>query len=271
MHLTRTVIKELLEQFGLAPSRALGQNFLCDPMMIDKIVRLGDVAEGDKVVEIGPGLGSLTLGLCKAGAEVKAVEIDKYIIPALSHVIAEGSYQEQVNVINEDITKLDWGFLGASDWKVIANLPYNIATPIILDLLREQAQLKTWVVMVQKEAGERLVAESGSKIYGIPSVLAKYWADLKIVGKVPAELFYPKPRVESVLVRIDRRLDIQSEIEFSKLALLVRAGFAKRRKMLRKSLEQHLSSDEIMSQGVDPQARAETLSLDDWKRLTTLI
>ncbi len=267
MALTRTEINELLDRFELAPSRALGQNFLCDPQMISKIVRLAGVKKGDKVLEIGPGLGSLTLGLCEAGANVTAIEIDKYIIPALEHVLDEAGQRDAVELINSDVLKLDWpATLGEGSWNVVANLPYNISTPLILDLLASQPQLASWLVMVQREAGERLAASPGSKIYGIPSVLASYWGTCSVVSKVPAELFLPKPRVESVLVKIDRHNELPSAQRFKKLAALVKAGFGQRRKMLRRSLAAHLTAEQIQT-AVAPTARAEELSLTQWLAL----
>ena len=199
--LSRTMVKDLLERHELAPSRALGQNFLCDAGTIDKIVRLAGVKPGDRVVEIGPGLGSLTVGLVRAGASVLALEIDRYLIPPLTETVAG----HDVEIHNVDARTFDWAsHLGGQPWIVVANLPYNIATPLILDLLPERPELVRWLVMVQREAGERLVAEAGSKIYGIPSVLCAYWASSRIVGSVRPELFLPRPKVESVLVELVR-------------------------------------------------------------------
>ena len=173
MHLTRTNVRELLDRHGLQPSRALGQNFLCDPNTIDKIVRLAGVEAGDRVIEIGPGLGSLTLGLLAAGAKVTAVEIDQYVLRALREVVAG----HDATIVHGDALNLDWGpLLGTDDWSVIANLPYNVATPLVLDLLRDQPSLVRWLVMVQREVGERLAAEPGTSACGIPSVL-RGWSD----------------------------------------------------------------------------------------------
>lgn len=271
--LTRPVIRGLLERHGLSPSRALGQNFLCEPSLIDKIVRLAGVEPGDAVVEIGPGLGSLTVGLAAAGASVLAIEIDRYLIPALRDVV-DGL---DVLVLNADAMTLDWteqlaAWPGAPTdgrhCKVVANLPYNIATPLILDLLRDQPALGHWLVMVQREVGERLAAAPGSANCGIPSVLVSYWGEAELVGRVPAEVFLPKPKVESVLVRIVRRPQPRLDVEFAPLATLVRAGFGQRRKMLRRSLAAYLTSDQIESATVRPTDRAEQLDLAAWGRLT---
>ncbi len=270
--LSRTRIHELLDKHDLAPSRALGQNFLCDAGMIDKIVRLAGVTAGEPVVEIGPGLGSLTLGLCNAGAEVTAVEVDRYLIPPLREVTGRFEQDGQLQIINEDARELEWAsVLGERDWSVVANLPYNIATPLILDLLNQQPRLTRWLVMVQREAGERLVAGPGGKIYGIPSVLLAYWAEARIVGSVGAELFYPRPNVESVLVRIDRSPQPRVDADLGVLTNLVRTGFGQRRKMLRRSLSALIPVDRMEEAGIDPTARPEELAIEQWAALARAV
>ncbi|MFV0260345.1 MAG: 16S rRNA (adenine(1518)-N(6)/adenine(1519)-N(6))-dimethyltransferase RsmA [Acidimicrobiales bacterium] len=280
--LSRTQVHDLLERHNLAPSRALGQNFLCDPGTVDKIVRLAGIQPGDRVVEIGAGLGTLTRGLAAAGARVVAIEVDRYLVPALAETV-DGL---DVMVIEGDAREVDWtGVLGAwppdvrsepagsgtppRGWKVVANLPYNLATPLILDLLRDQPALEQWLVMVQREAGERLAAGPGSRVYGIPSVLASYWADVRLVGSVRAELFLPRPRVASVLVEL-RRHDRRPPETFPAVAELVRAGFGRRRKMLRRSLADLITVAGIEAAGVEPTARAEQLDLDAWVRLAAV-
>lgn len=263
--LNRSEIGELLERHGITPSRALGQNFLCDPFMVAKIVRLAGVQAGDSVIEIGPGLGSLTLGLVAAGASVTAIELDKFLVPILGDVV-KGL---DVKVIEADAMELDWApVLGDRDWRVVANLPYNVAAPLVLDLLAAQPQLKSWTVMVQKEVGQRLAAEPGSKTYGIPSVLRAYWGTAKVVGNVGHQVFLPRPRVDSVLVRIERHTHAPVDVPFEPLAKLVRAGFGQRRKMLRRSLGGLLSEEQIANAGVDPTARGETLDVHGWAALT---
>ncbi len=232
--------------------------------MIDKIVRLGRVAAGDHVVEIGPGLGSLTLGLADAGASVLAVEIDRYLIDPLSEVTAG----LDVTVVNADAQELDWeAHLGDHSWKVIANLPYNVATPLVLDLLASRPELESYVVMVQREVGERLAAGPGSKTAGIPSVIVAYWGEATVVGSVPAQLFLPVPKVESVLVRIVRAPTPNVDAPYDRLVALVRAGFNQRRKMIRRSLAALLSEEQIAAADVDPTLRAEALDLPAWGRL----
>lgn len=263
-HLSRSQIRELLDRHDLAPSRALGQNFLCDAGTVDKIVRLAAIEPGDRVVEIGAGLGSLTLGLCSAGASVLALEVDRYLIPALTETVAGCD----VEIHTGDARNFDWDrHLSGHLWKVVANLPYNIATPLILDLLPTRPELTRFVVMVQREAGERLAASAGSKIYGIPSVLARYWAEVRIVGAVKAELFLPRPKVESVLVELVRHDKSPVDAPFDRLSELVRAGFGQRRKMIRRSLSCLVTIEQLEQAGVPPTARAEELDLEAWAAL----
>ncbi len=300
--LTRTSIRDLLDRHGLSPSRALGQNFLCDPAMVDKIVRTAGIDDSSSVVEIGPGLGSLTLGLCRAGARVTAIEVDRYLVPPLSEVTADYVSTGQLTIVNADVLQVDWNeILGGSDrWSVVANLPYNIATPLILDLLAEQPALENWVVMVQREAGERLVAEPGSRIYGIPSVLVAFWAEARLAGAVPADVFLPRPNVESVLVKIDRRPDDSVAADsvaadsvaadsvaadsvaadsvaddsvaddYDRFAQLVRTAFGQRRKMLRRSLAS-IPEGSLEAAGIDPTTRPEQLGLAQWVALTKVV
>lgn len=271
-YLTRPKIRALLADHGLEPSRALGQNFLCEPGLVDKIVRLGDVGHGDRVIEIGAGLGSLTVGLVVAGAEVMVVELDRHIIPALEETVAalaaagyEGA--SRVEIHQGDALEFPWNEHLDGPAKVVANLPYNIATPLILDLLASQPFLDTWLVMVQREAGERLVAAPGSRIYGIPSVLVAYWADASIVATVPADVFLPRPKVASVLVRLRRHQRQPTGCSFESLAAVVRSGFGQRRKMLRRSLAGLLTAEQIEQAGIAPTARAEELGVDEWAKL----
>ncbi|MGI8663518.1 MAG: 16S rRNA (adenine(1518)-N(6)/adenine(1519)-N(6))-dimethyltransferase RsmA [Acidimicrobiales bacterium] len=264
--LTRSQIVELLDRNGLNPSRALGQNFVADPNTVRRIARLAGVGPGDHVVEIGPGLGSLTLALAEAGARVTAVELDRHIVGVLRSVVAG----LDVEVVEGDATSIDWAaLLGDSErWTLVANLPYNVATPLVLDLLDRVAVIDTMLVMVQREVGERLAATPGSKAYGIPSVKVAYHATAEVVGKVPATVFIPKPRVDSVLVRIVRRAGgPATPADATRLFSLVRTGFGQRRKMLRRSLVDKVDDSAFAAAGVRPEARAEELSVEDWGRL----
>ncbi len=264
MTLSRSQVTDLLDRHGLAPSRALGQNFLCDPDLVDKIVRLSRVQTGDHVVEIGPGLGSLTVGLAAAGAHVTAVEMDRHLLAPLGEVV-DGL---AVSIVHADAATVDWpALLGDHSWRLIANLPYNVATPLVLDLLSSQPRIEHYLVMVQREVGERLAAEPGSRQTGIPSMVRAYWGTASVVAKVPPQVFLPQPRVDSVLVRIDRSEHPRVAAPFPEFSALVRAGFGQRRKMLRRSLAGHLGADEIEAAGVPPTERAEQLDLEAWGAL----
>lgn len=265
-YLTGSDIGRLLERHGLQPSRALGQNFVTDPNTVARIVRLAQVQPGDPVVEIGPGLGSLSVALVDAGARLVAIEVDRYLIPALTEVLSGTSAQ----VVNADARHLDWQPLlaAAPRWKVVANLPYNIATPLVLDLLDSRPELASYLVMVQREVGERLAAAPGSRTYGIPSVRVAYWGSAEVVGRVPAAVFHPRPRVDSVLVRIERRPSPTVTADPGPLFDLVRAGFGQRRKMLRRSLAGRVPSTAFEQAGVEATARAEDLSVQQWAALS---
>ena len=258
-------IRALLDSHGLSPSRALGQNFVADPNTVRRIARLAEVGSGDRVVEIGAGLGSLTLALVETGAEVTAVEVDRHLTPILrSQVEPHG-----VTVIEGDALELDWATVlgGVSGWVLVANLPYNVATPLVLDLLDEVPAIERMLVMVQLEAGQRLAAGVGDPAYGIPSVKVAYWAHAEIVGRVPPSVFVPRPRVESALVSIRRRPTPAVEADPDRLFALVRAGFGQRRKMLRRSLAGLVDPATFERAGVRPEARAEELTVEDWGRL----
>jgi 16S rRNA (adenine1518-N6/adenine1519-N6)-dimethyltransferase len=216
------------------------------------------------VVEIGPGVGSLTLGLCQAGAQVLAVEVDRHLIAPLREVVAGWP----VEIHNADARTFDWAtHLAGHRWKVVANLPYNLATPLVLDLLAERPELVRWLVMVQREVGERLAAGPGTKAYGIPSVLVAYWGRARVVGSVRPELFWPRPNVTSVLVEIVRHPEPVVAAPFEPLARLVRVGFGQRRKMLRRSLASLVTPEQLEAAGIDPSARAEELGLAQWSAL----
>ncbi len=270
--LTRTELGRLLDRYQLSPSRALGQNFLAEPSLADKIVRLAGVSSTSRVVEIGPGLGSLTVALADVAAEVVAVEVDRYLLDALGDVLVQFDLVDKVRIVHGDATTIDWdATVGDGPWQVVANLPYNVSTPLILDLLADEPRFDRFLVMVQKEAGDRLAAEPGSRRYGIPSVLLGYWADARVVASVPAEVFLPRPKVASVLVEIVRRPGPPPEVPFDRVATAVRTGFGQRRKMLRRSLAPLVAPDDLQAAGIDPTRRAETLSLTEWLTVANLI
>jgi 16S rRNA (adenine1518-N6/adenine1519-N6)-dimethyltransferase len=257
-------VRDLLSEHGLTPSRALGQNFVADPNTVRKIARLAHIVPGDRVVEIGPGLGSLTLALVEAGAEVTAIELDRHVLPVLRSVVEPHG----VRVIHGDALFLDWDeVLGDGPWSLVANLPYNVATGLVLDLLATVPAIERMLVMVQREVGERLAARVGGKAYGIPSVKVAYWAQSEVVARVPATVFIPTPRVESVLVRITRRPRPAVDADPHKLFALVEKAFGQRRKMLRRSLAGVVDAETFARAGVRPEARAEEVSLEGWAQL----
>ncbi len=261
-------MQRLLADHGLRPSRALGQNFVADPNTVRRIVRLAGVDPGDPVVEVGAGLGSLTLALADAGAEVVAVEVDRDLVPILRQVVADRS----VTVVEADALRLDWpALLGHHQaWSLVANLPYNVATPLVIGVLEQAPQVASLLVMVQREVGERMAAVPGQAAYGAVSVIVAYWARASVVGRVSPEVFVPRPKVDSALVRIDRLPQPAvppATVTYDRLRQVVRAGFAHRRKMLRRSLDGLVVPAAFAAAGVAPQARAEELDVEQWGRL----
>ena len=261
----------MLDKHGLAPRRAFGQNFVVDANTVHKIARLADVGSGDFVLEIGAGLGSLTLALAETGANVVAVEID---IGEVLCICTQYFDQTIVEVIHADAMQLDWQPLltKSKHWHVVANLPYNVATIIVADLLDGIAEVKHMLVMVQSEVADRLVARAGTDAYGAVSVKVDYWASSKIVGQVPPSVFFPQPRVDSALVDIRRRDKPGVEgVVAKELFSLVRSGFAKRRKMLRRALDTIATPEDFVKAEVNPESRAEQLDLAAWGRLRRAI
>ena len=269
MTLTRRDVVELLERHGLSPSRALGQNFVADPNTVRRIARLAGVGPGDPVVEIGPGVGSLTTALVETGAQVTAVELDRHLVPVLEEVVAPLG----VRVVQGDALEVDWGELlaGHDRWALVANLPYNVGTTIVLQLLDDVPAIDRMLVMVQREVGERLAAGPGSGTYGIPSVKAALSARAEVVGRVPATVFIPQPKVESVLVRLTRHPAPVVDVDHGALMALVRQAFGQRRKMLRRSLAGRVSPEAFAAAGVAPEARPEQLGVAEWAALTAAV
>ena len=246
----------------------MGQNFVVDPNTVRRIAKLSGAGRNDAVVEIGAGLGSLTLALAETGAAVTALEVDGGLARALRDVVAD----RHVRVVEGDARTLDWPALlaGRDDWRLVANLPYNIAASLVVDLLRNVAALRSMLVMVQREVGERLAAKAGDRAVGIPSLLVAYHGAARLVGRVPATVFYPRPKVESVLVQIDRHPAPPVEAPLETIDTLLRAGFGQRRKMLRRSLAAFVDPAGFEDAGIDSRARPETLSLHDWSRLAAV-
>ena len=271
MTLGRSEVLELLARHQLRPSRALGQNFVADANTVRRVARLAGIGPGDRVVEVGAGLGSLTLALAETGAEVTAIEVDAGLVSVLRSVAEPAG----VRVVAADAMRLDWAaLLGAgppsAGWVLVANLPYNVATPLVARLLDDVPAITRMLVMVQREVGERLAAGVGAPAYGAVSVKVAYWATAAVVGRVPSTVFVPRPKVESVLVSIERRASPAvdpSVVGPERLFALVRAGFGQRRKMLRRSLAGRVDAAVFEHAGIRPEARAEDLDIAAWGRL----
>jgi 16S rRNA (adenine1518-N6/adenine1519-N6)-dimethyltransferase len=266
---SRPAIRELLDSAALAPRRDLGQNFVADPNTVRRIADLARVGAGDHVVEIGAGLGSLTLALADTGARITAIEVDRGVVPVLRQVVSDRS---NVHVVEADAMRLDWNALLAGPdgepqhgWILVANLPYNVATPLICDLLDTVPTIERMLVMVQREAAERFAAPPRTAAYGAVSVKTAYWGSAKIVGHVPASVFVPRPNVESALVEITRRTPPTADPD--NLFGLVRTAFGQRRKMLRRSLAGMVHADTYGTADVSPTARPEELDVEAWCRL----
>lgn len=267
MTLSRRQAADLLSGAGLSPRRAFGQNFVVDPNTVRRIARLARVGPGDRVVEIGAGLGSLTLALAETGAHLVAVEIDDGLVAVLREQVSG----LDVEVVHGDAMRLDWdAVLGGHDgWVLVANLPYNVATPLVADLLDQVPAIQRMLVMVQKEVGQRFCAAPRTPSYGALTVKVASWATARIVGEVPASVFLPRPKVDSALVEIER-LDeppVPGDLDRTALFELVRAGFGQRRKMLRRSLAGRAEAADLERAGIRPESRAEELSVHDWVRL----
>ncbi|MBT3246614.1 MAG: 16S rRNA (adenine(1518)-N(6)/adenine(1519)-N(6))-dimethyltransferase RsmA [Actinobacteria bacterium] len=269
--LTRTQVRSLLDRHGISPKRSLGQNFVVEPNTVRRIAELAEVGEGDRVVEIGPGVGSLTLALLEAGASVVAIEVDDVLVDVLAEVTA-GHQPDRIRIVHGDAMDTDWDdLLGAGPWKLVANLPYNISVPLICDLLDGVPAIGEMVVMVQREVADRLVAGPGDDAYGLPSVKVAYHAEARVLGRVPPSVFLPRPRVDSALVGLRRLSEPATDVDREVLFQVVRAGFGQRRKMLRRSLRGILDEAAIVGSGVDPTARAEELGLDQWASMASRV
>ncbi|MDA8398525.1 MAG: 16S rRNA (adenine(1518)-N(6)/adenine(1519)-N(6))-dimethyltransferase RsmA [Actinomycetota bacterium] len=265
-------VRRQLAASGLRPRKRLGQNFVVDQNTLRRMVRLAKVGPGDRVVEIGAGLGSLTLFLVEQGALVTAVEMDPQLIPILRSVCGPHA----VRVVEADALGLDWdGLLGTEPgWILIGNLPYNIAARLVLKVLEEVSAVARIVVMVQKEVAERLAAGVGDTAYGAVSVKAAYWSTPRLLGTVPATVFYPRPHVDSAVVELERREPLAvdpSVVPYAFLFRLVKAGFSQRRKMLRSSLAGLVSPSAFDCSGISERLRAEDLDLDAWGRLARCV
>jgi 16S rRNA (adenine1518-N6/adenine1519-N6)-dimethyltransferase len=254
--------RALLERHGLHPKTSIGQHFVTDPNTVRKVVSLAGVAPGDRVIEVGPGLGALTLALLDAGAEVVAVETDRRLEPVLAEVVPG------VRIVWADALRVDPRRLAADGAILVANLPYQIATPLIAEWLVRAPRIRSYTVMVQKEVGERLAAAPGTEAYGGVSAKVALLADARIVGRVSRRVFYPMPEVESVIVRIDRLDRPRVGGGRARIFDVIEAGFAQRRKTIRRALRSAgWSTADVTSAleraDIPPAARAETLSVHE--------
>lgn len=263
MSQSRSEIARLLARHELTPRHRLGQHFLADANVTRRIVAAAQIGPGDRVVEIGAGTGTLTSALAAAGAKVVAYEVDDGLRPVLEEVTAG----LDVELRFVDATDVDFASeFTDPPWVVVANLPYNVGTGLVMDILREVPAVVRLVVMVQREVGERLAARAGDDEYGLPSVVVGIHGTAKVLFRVPPQVFYPAPRVESVVVGIERQ-DAPESAE--KAIQLARAAFSKRRKMLRASLAGTLAEPSVTLEaaGIDPTRRAEELTAADYLRL----
>lgn len=271
---------DLVKKHGFKFTKSLGQNFLIDDNIVDKIVAGAGIGPEDKIIEVGPGIGTLTREMASRAQNLMAVEIDKNLIPILEDTL--GDY-DNVKVVNEDIIKADIRGLidenlGGGPVKLVANLPYYITTPIIMRFLEEGINVTDIVVMVQKEVAERMNAQPGGKDFGALSVAVQYYCDTEIVAKVPRHLFVPQPNVDSIVialrVRPERKYKVDDEDLYFKV---VKAAFGQRRKTLLNSISSmgNLSKDQVKEAleeaGIDPKRRGETISLDEFAILSNVI
>lgn len=275
--LSRTEIRNLAKELDFRPRKALGQNFVHDANTLRRIVSASGVTKNDHVLEVGPGLGSLTLALLDRGASVTAVEIDPVLAERLPKTIAEHSHSEihRLTVLNRDILGISRGDLAEQPTAVVANLPYNIAVPALLHLLAEFPTIRTVMVMVQAEVAERLAAEPGGKEYGVPSAKARFFGNVRRYGSVSPTVFWPIPRVYSGLVRIDRyeTPSWPTDDAFRRQVFeLIDVAFAQRRKTVRNAFLEwagsgNASAEMLLAASIDPARRGETLTIADFVRL----
>ena len=266
-------IRDLAGRLGVRPTKTWGQNFVVDAGTVRRIVRVAGVREGETVVEVGPGLGSLTLGLLEAGARVVAVEIDPTLARQLPATVAEraGAAAERLTVLAEDALAVHT-LPGPPPTALVANLPYNVAVPVLLSFLARFDSLERVLVMVQAEVAERLAAPPGSRTYGVPSAKAAWYADTRLAGAIGRAVFWPVPRVDSALVALDRREPPPTTASRDAVFGVVDAAFAQRRKMLRSALSGLFGSGEaaeagLRAAGVDPTARGERLGIAEFARI----
>lgn len=273
---------EIIQKYEFAFQKKFGQNFLIDGHVLNKIIAAADITKDDFVLEIGPGIGTMTQYLAEAAGRVMAVEIDRMLIPILRETLQE---YDNVEILNEDILKVDIGALvedknGGKPVKVVANLPYYITTPIIMGLLEKHVPVESITVMVQKEVAQRMQAEPGTKDYGALSLAVQYYCEPYIVANVPPNCFIPRPKVGSAVIRLRTHREPPVKTEHEALMFrLIRASFNQRRKTLANGLnnspELFFSKEEIADAieklGVPPTVRGEALTLEQFARLADIL
>ena len=265
---------EILQKYNFNFQKKFGQNFLIDEHVLDKIIRAAEITKDDYVLEIGPGIGTMTQYLACAAREVTAVEIDRALIPILEDTLKE---YDNVSIINEDILKVDIAALakeknGGRPIKVVANLPYYITTPIIMGLFESHVPLESITVMVQKEVADRMQVGPGTKDYGALSLAVQYYAEPYIVANVPPNCFMPRPAVGSAVIRLTRHQKPPVEVMDEKLMFrLIRASFNQRRKTLANGLKNSGELNLSKELGKGSSVRGEALDLEEFARLTNII
>lgn len=272
--------KDIVDKHGFKFSKSLGQNFLIDDNVIDKIIDGARVKEGDKVIEVGPGIGTLTREMAKRAEKVVAVEIDKNLIPILKETLSDFDNTEVVNedILKVDINKLVDEKLSGGPVKLIANLPYYITTPIVMKFLEEDIPVTDIVVMVQKEVADRMNAVPSTKDYGALSVAVQYYCDTEIVAKAPRHMFIPQPKVDSTVIGLHIREEKKYKADNEQLFFkTVKAAFGQRRKTLLNSLSSMGVLDKakikgvLAEAGIDEKRRGETLSIEEFANLSNII
>ena len=269
-------IRRIADQAGIHPTKRLGQNFVIDPGTVRRIVRLAEVKPGQSVLEVGPGLGSLTLGLLEAGCLVTADEIDSGLARRLPQTVSQRMPEalDRLTVINRDALTLTPQLAGeagrTADLTLVANLPYNVATPIILTLLARFANLSRFLVMVQKEVADRLTAGPGSKVYGAPSLKLAWYGRAAQAGKIGRHVFWPAPNVDSALVSFVRNEEGhigEDERTRNRVFALIDAAFGQRRKTLHAALKGLVPPEAFKAAGIDPSRRGETMTIAEFAAL----
>lgn len=265
-------IRELADMLGIRPTKTLGQNFVTDPNTIRRIIATAKISPDETVVEVGPGLGSLTLGILDAAKDMVAVEIDPPLAEQLPATIAKmrpGS-EARIDVVLSDAMKVTE--LPRTPSALVANLPYNVAVPVLLHMFAQFPSIEHALVMVQDEVADRLAAKPGSKIYGVPSVKANWFAEVSKAGVIGTNVFWPAPKIKSGLVAFERRAQLLSDLPRQEVFAIIDAAFAQRRKTLRAALATWAGSGAragsiLEAAGIDPQLRGEKLDIHDFIKI----